>query len=263
MRHGPGDAGESAEDDVAVEAPLEIRLGGETLAITMRTPGDDRELALGFLLAEGVIASLADVGGAAHCGRPGDEGYGHTLDVQPGPGAALDAAEHPSLRRGTLTTSACGVCGRKSIEDLLERIPRRHAPEPLPLPLLTRSIELLAAGQSRFERTGGTHAATAISRAGEALFTREDVGRHNAVDKVVGALLLSRALPLPPAPGADSPAVLAVSGRVSFEIVQKAAVAGFVAVCGISAPTSLAIDLAASAGLTLAAFVRNGRLNVY
>jgi FdhD protein len=264
-RHAADHGGESAEDEVAVEAPLEIRLAGEPLAVTMRTPGHDRELALGFLLAEGVITSLSDVGGASHCGRPGDEGYGHTIDVQPGPGAVLEVAEHPALRRGTLTTSACGVCGRRSIEDLLVRIPGPRPGAPLPLPLLARSTELLAAGQSGFERTGGMHAATAVSRAGAARVTHEDVGRHNAVDKVVGSLLLSGALPLPPASDAeaDAPAVLAVSGRVSFEIVQKAAMAGFVAVCGISAPTSLAVDLAQSAGITLAAFVRDGRLNVY
>jgi FdhD protein len=262
QRYGPQGEAESDIDAVAVEAPLEIRIAGETVAITMRTPGADRELALGFLFAEGVVESVADVGGVAHCGRPDEEGYGHTIDVQPGPGVALDPETHPALRRGTLISSACGVCGRRSIDDLLARLPKRGEPTPLSPALLAGATARLAENQPSFRRTGGMHAAAVLTSEGEFLFGHEDVGRHNAVDKVVGTMLLRSALPAT-MPRPDDPAILAVSGRVSFEIVQKAAVAGLTAVAGISAPTSLAVDLAREAGLTLAAFARDGRVSVY
>jgi FdhD protein len=246
---------------VVVEEPLEIRVAGETVAFTMRTPGDDRELALGFLHAEGVIASLADVGSIYPCGRSDDPSYGNVIEVAPGPGVNLDVERLLRAQRSGLTSSACGMCGRQGIDDLLARL---HAHKTLPraplsAALLRRVPTLLARGQARFSRTGGLHGACALSAEGEVLAAAEDVGRHNAVDKVVGALLLTHKLPLQ----IEAPCLLAVSGRASFEIVQKAAVAGFALVASVSAPSSLAVSTAEAAGLTLACFVRDGRFTLY
>lgn len=253
------------DDEVVVEEPLEIRVAGEPLVLTMRTPGRDSDLALGFLFAEGIIDSARDVGSAVHCGRPGDEGFDNTLDVVPGPGVSLDPDRLASSRRGTLTTAACGVCGRRSIADLLERTgPVPPGPE-VSLERLVTSTERLAEVQPTFERTGAIHAAAALSGDGRIVESAEDVGRHNAVDKVLGALL-RRGLVGAGQPGvssADRPILLVVSGRISFEIVQKAAVAAIPVVSGVSAPTSLAVDLADRLGLTLAGFVRKGSLNLY
>lgn len=258
-------SGASMLDPVAVEAPLEIRVAGDTLAITMRTPGEDHELALGLLLAEGVIESRDDVGRAFHCGRPGEPGYGDTLDLLPGPGVTLSLERIEHARRGTLVSAACGVCGRRSIDDLLARCAPLPPAPPLPIALLRTSADVLAANQRHFARTGGLHGAAVIARDGQLLALREDVGRHNAVDKAIGALLIAGAVPVAAeqAAAGEAPAVLVVSGRISFEIVQKAIVARIAAVCGVSAPTSLAIDLSARAGVTLAGFVRNNSLNVY
>lgn len=242
-------------DEVAIEEPLEIRLGGETVAVTMRTPGDDPRLALGFLFAEGIVRGVEDVGTVAHCGRPGDEGYGNVIDVSPAPGVDLEIEPLAPSRRGTLVSAACGVCGRRSIDDLLERCAPLPASAPVPASLLTSSVGRLGELQAIFRRTGGVHAAAAFDRDGALLAAAEDVGRHNAVDKVVGRLLLDGAL--------SRAALLAVSGRSSFEIVQKAATARIPVVAGVSAASSLAIDLAERTGVTLAAFVRGERLNVY
>jgi FdhD protein len=253
-RRGPAGAG-ALDDAVAIEEPLELRVDGETVAITMRTPGDDARLALGFLHGEGLIASLADVGTIAHCGRPGEEGFGNVLDVRSGPGVVIDVERVLASRRWNVTSSACGVCGRRSVADLLERCPRLDGGPRLAAAAVTRAVDALGAAQPNFQRTGGLHAAAAFDAAGALLACHEDVGRHNAVDKTVGALLQSGRL-------ADA-ALLAVSGRSSFEIVQKAAAARIPIVASISAASSLAIDLAESAGLTLAGFVRGGSLNVY
>ena len=258
---GKGNAGESRRDEVVVEEPLELRLAGDTIAVTMRTPGNDRELALGFLLSEGVIASLADVGSVAHCGIVGEPGYGNVIDVRPGPGVAL-AAPGELARRGTLITAACGVCGRASIDDLLARCVPLPGPRPIARRVLVEAVAALARNQPHFERTGGLHAALVVNAQCHVLAAAEDVGRHNAVDKVVGALLLAGARSVNSSADRQA-AVLAVTGRVSFEIVQKAVVAKIGAVCGISAPTSLAIELAERCGVTLAAFVREHSLNLY
>lgn len=244
-------------DEVAIEEPLEIRVAGEPVAVTMRTPGDDARLAIGFLFAEGVIRSIDDVGTIAHCGRPGEEGYGNVLEVTPAPGAHLALERVDASRRGTLTTAACGVCGRRSIEDLLARI--RPVPEcpALPVEKVAASIALLSSAQKNFARTGGVHAAAALDSEGRLICAFEDVGRHNAVDKVVGQLVFERRVPGP------NVALLAVSGRASFEIVQKAASAGIPVVASVSATSSLAVDLAERAGIALCAFVRNGGCNVY
>lgn len=250
-------------DEVAVEEPLEIRIAGDPVAVTMRTPGDDGELALGFLFAEGIVQRAADVGGLAHCGRPGDEGFGNVIEVTAAAGTALDFERVAASRRGTLTTAACGVCGRRSIDDLLEAcLPLAPGPQ-LPGAVVQAAVAAMRGGQALFERTGGTHAAAACAADGALLAMREDVGRHNAVDKVVGALLQAHLVGADATPGARTPAVLAVSGRASFEMVQKALRARIPFLASVSAPTSLAVDLARRAGLTLAGFVRGGRLNLY
>lgn len=249
----PSSALQCHPDELAVEEPLEIRISGEPLAVTMRTPGHDHELVAGFLLAEGLIGSRADLGGIHHCARPGTEGAHNTIDVLPAPGTVL---EIDATRRGTLTTSACGMCGRKLIDDLLARL--RPAPASLPLSqaFIGGLSAELAKQQPSFQRTGGLHAAGVASSAAGLGVVREDVGRHNAVDKAIGRLLLDDQLPIPGA-------VLVVSGRVSFEIVQKALAAGLSGVVGVSAPSSLAVSTAARFGLLLCGFARGKAFNVY
>jgi FdhD protein len=254
----PPRTGEAETDDVAVEEPLEIRVAGDALAVTMRTPGADRELALGFLFAEGVIRSLDDVGSVAHCGRPGEEGFGNVIDVLPGAGVVLAPERIAGTRRGTLTAAACGVCGRLTIDDLIARCAPVADDARIEATALARFIRSMRDRQELFARTGGVHAAAlfAVAATGDApLFVREDVGRHNAVDKLVGALIFARA--------AAAGHALIVSGRTSFEIVQKAAVAGIPIVASVSAPSSLAIDLAARMNVTLVAFLRGESMSVY
>lgn len=252
-------AAETSRDWISVEEPLAISVDGELLATTMRTPGNDRELALGLLFAESVIRCRGDIGSLSHCGRPGDEGFGNLMEVRAAPGVSLDIEDGSPARRGTLITSACGVCGRRTIEDLLERC---TAVDPLELTstAVMASVAALTAGQQQHRLSGGLHAAGLAEPDGSLRSAFEDVGRHNAVDKLVGRLLLE---------GADdelSPGrgkLLVVSGRVSFEIVQKAARAGFASVAGVSAPSSLAIQTAERAGILLCGFVRESRLNAY
>ena len=254
------------EDDIAVEEPLEIRVSGDSVATTMRTPGHDRELATGFLFAEGILQSVDDLGGLAHCGRPGEEGFGNVIEVTPAPGAFLDVERVSAARRGTLTTSACGVCGRRSVDDLLAVCPPLPPGPVLHPDAVARATERLRDVQRNFARTGGVHAAAVLDADGHLMAAHEDVGRHNAVDKVVGTLVLAgtvRGTGASRLPLTRQPAVLAVSGRVSFEIIQKAAMARIPIVAGVSAASSLAVDLALRSGMTLATFVRNGRFNVY
>jgi FdhD protein len=228
------------EDEVAVEEPLEIRVDGRALAVTMRTPGHDEELALGFLYGEGLIDAARPAG-------PPPDLAGNTIDVE-GP-----LLREPSAR-SFFTSSSCGVCGKGALEEVAV-----HA-DPLPDgPRLDRA--LLAdlpdrLRQPTFARTGGLHATGLFSPEGELLCVREDVGRHNAMDKVVGWALREGIVPL-------HPRVLCVSGRLSFELVQKAAVAGAPVLVGVGAPTSLAVRLAEDRGLTLCGFARGGRVNVY
>jgi FdhD protein len=252
-------------DTVAIEEPLDIRISGDTVAITMRTPGAERFLVTGFLFAEGLIHSAEDLGTLTHCGRPGEEGYGNIVEVTPAPGLVIDLEKVSATKRGTLTTAACGVCGRRSVDDLMASCtPVPPGPE-IAASVLARATEHLRSVQPNFARTGGVHAAAALDEKGEVLAAFEDVGRHNAVDKVVGALLLQHGL----RSARDSrlatsrATVLVVSGRVSFEIIQKATVARVPVVASVSAASSLAIDLAERAGLTLATFVRDGRFNLY
>ena len=263
----PGGAGEPARaaeraDLLAAEEPLGIRVGGEALTLTMRTPGDDIDLAAGFLVSEGVVAEPADIAGimicdgqrCGHAGHDGDSGMGNIADVTLRPGLAVAAG----LRRSFMTTSACGVCGKTSIEELavasrfdLAADQARVTPE-----VLAGLPDELRAAQRVFESTGGLHAAGLFTAAGQLLAVREDVGRHNAVDKIVGWALRSGRLPL-------SGCVLLVSGRASFELVQKAVLAGIPVLAAVSAPSSLAADLAQESGLTLVGFLRGGSMNVY
>jgi FdhD protein len=228
------------EDEVAVEEPLEIRVDGRPLAVTMRTPGDDEELVLGFLLGEGLI----DAPRAA--GPPGDLAA-NTVEVA-GPLLREPAA------RSFYTTSSCGVCGKGALEEVAVLAPPAPDGPQVARELLARLPDGLR--QPTFERTGGLHATGLFTPEGELICVREDVGRHNAMDKVVGWALLARRVPL-------HGLLLCVSGRLSFELVQKAAVAGAPVLVGVGAPSSLAVSLAAAQGMTLGGFARRGRVNVY
>ncbi len=254
LRVRGADPREGRLDTVAVEEPLEIRVDGETVATTMRTPGRDADLALGFLFAEGIVGGADDVGRVTRVDLPGN-----VVDVVSASGRPIDVARVLAGRRWATTTSACGVCGRRTIDDLLARVPHLAPGAALTAREIVEAMRRLAAAQAIFARTGGLHGA-AILDGGELLDSAEDVGRHNAVDKVVGALLrrhrLGRGAPAPPA-------LLVVSGRTSFEIVQKATAAGIACVAGVSAPSSLAVDLAQAAGVMLVGFARGEGFNVY
>jgi len=233
-------AHDGGRDEVAVEEPLEIRVDGAPLTVTMRTPGHDEELALGFLYGEGLID------GPRRAGLTEDFAN-NTIEVE-GP-----LARDPGARR-FYTTSSCGVCGKGSLEEVAVHAPPLRPGPVVPRALLADLPERLR--QPSFARTGGMHATGLFDAAGELLIVREDVGRHNAMDKVIGRALLDGLVPL-------HGHILCVSGRLSFELVQKAAVAGAPILVGVGAPTSLAIDLAADRGLTLCGFARAGRVNVY
>ena len=245
-------------DVLAREEPLELRVEGETLMVTMRTPGADRELALGFLYAEGVISGAADLGQLVHCGRPGDEGFGNILDALPAPGFAINADAVGLARRGTLTTAACGVCGRQSIDDLHERLSTQPVRSTMRREALTRGMEQLRARQPLFELTGGIHGAALLLENGDLSLVAEDVGRHNAVDKVIGMALFEE-----PDASLRPWKALIVSGRLSYEIVQKAAAFQVPVVAAVSAPSSLAVEVAESFGISLCGFVRGDRMNIY
>ena len=228
-------------DVVAVEEPLEIRIGGVPVAVTMRTPGHDEELALGFCLSEGLRPLAA---------RVPDDLAANTVEVE-APGADADR-----LRRSFYTSSSCGVCGKGALESIAVEAPRIESPLHVDAALVSRLPDLLRGAQRAFEATGGLHATGLFSAGGDLLCVREDVGRHNALDKVLGRAFLDGLLPL-----ADS--ILCVSGRLSFELVQKAAVAGCPLLVAVGAPSSLAVELAADRRITLCGFVRDGRVTVY
>jgi len=265
-RRGRGPAGRDAggaEDDVAVEEPLEIRVAGEVVGVLMRTPGDDHRLALGWLFSEGLLSSADDVSAVFHCGRADDEGYGNAIEIAPSSSGGIDLSRLDTSRRSFTAGSACGVCGRKAVEDLVQGLP---SPEPgysVSMSEVAARVEELRRNQPVFQATGGAHVAALWARDGSLLAAHEDVGRHNAVDKVVGALLVARTEARRGGQPVPEPGLLAVSSRAGLEIVQKAARARVPVVATVSAPTSLAVELARTAGLTLAAFVRGGGMNVY
>ncbi len=227
-------------DLLAVEEPLEIRVDGEAIAVTMRTPGHDEELAVGFLYGEGLIVAAPAVGLT-------DDLAANTIEV------AGPLARQPGARR-FYTTSSCGVCGKGALEEVAVHSPPLPAGPRVARELLARLPDGLV--QPGFARTGALHATGLFDDAGALLCVREDVGRHNAMDKVVGWVLMSERLPL-------HDMLLCVSGRLSFELVQKAAVAGCPVLVGVGAPTSLAVELAADRGITLCGFARRGQVNVY
>ncbi len=231
---------DGVSDQIAIEAPLEIRVDSEPLAVTMRTPGHDEELVLGFLYGEGLIDAPRDVGPTADLAA-------NTVQVT-GP-----LTRDPGRRR-FYTTSSCGVCGKGALEEVAVLSPPLSTGPELRRALASQLPSRLE--QPAFERTGGVHATGLFDRDGELLFSREDVGRHNAMDKVIGRALLNGLVPL-------NERVLCVSGRLSFELVQKAAVAGAPILIGVGAPSSLAVELADDRGLTLCGFARRGNLNVY
>lgn len=251
------------DDFVAIEEPLEIQLrfrrGEEVvrkpISITMRTPGNDDELAAGFLFTEGVVRRSDDVVSIEPCGPPNSEGFRNTVRVELRDGSEVDLER---LERHFYTSSSCGVCGKTSIEALQSVIPARIATA---TPVVSRELleslpSQLRRHQNIFEFTGGLHASALFDADGKLVDVREDVGRHNALDKLIGALFLRNALPL------DS-SVLLLSGRASFELMQKAAMGGIAVVAAIGAPSSLAIELAENNGMTLVGFLREGRFNVY
>jgi FdhD protein len=249
-------------DLLAAEEPLGIRVDGIALTMTMRTPGDDIELAAGFLVSEAVVRSpvdlfeikLCDGTSCGHGDHGGLGGLGNIADVSLAPGVQV----LPGARRNFMTTSACGVCGKTSVEDIcaaphaaLGSDATRFAPS-----VLASLPDRLRDAQRVFSRTGGLHAAGLFTSSGELIAVREDVGRHNAVDKIVGWALLQGRLPL-------TGCALLVSGRASFELVQKAVLAGIPLLAAVSAPSSLAADLAEGAGLTLVGFLRGPSMNIY
>jgi FdhD protein len=244
-------------DRAAMEEPLEVRLHGRPFAVIMRTPGADRELAAGFLLAEQVIAGADDLGTIEYCADQAVVGAASQQNVVNV--TLTDPARVERVladRRQVPTTSSCGLCGRRTIESLVVTIPRVETTWSMRATELLELPDRLRAAQAGFDETGGLHAAGLFTPDGGLAEYAEDVGRHNAVDKVVGRMLMREALPL-------SQHVLCVSGRTSFEIVQKALVAGIPIVAAVSAPSSLAIDLAQDAGVTLVGFVRGDSFNIY
>jgi FdhD protein len=243
-------------DTLAVEEPLEIRIDGRSMAVTMRTPGDDIDLAIGFLITEGLISTGEDVVTARFCA--GSEDGVNTFNVLDLVLADGVPAPAPSAERTFYTTSSCGVCGKASIDAIRTRSRWPVAADPLRLDpdVLISLPDRLRSAQKVFERTGGLHAAGLFTSTGELLCLREDVGRHNAVDKVVGWAAREGRLPL-------TGTVLQVSGRASFELIQKAVMAGIPMLAAVSAPSSLAAELAAESGMTLVGFLRGSSYNVY
>jgi len=261
VRH-VGGAVNRETDQVSIEEPLEMRVvveeGGKrvrhSLAITMRTPGKDRELAAGFLVSEGVVHRRQDILSVEHCRSTSSDAGDNVVDVQLAPSTRFDIE---SLARNVITTSACGICGRASIDSVQQICSRRpQGAFTLQQEVLLRLIEVLEGSQPVFSRTGGLHAAALFDSRGRLALLREDVGRHNAMDKLVGSLLFDAALPA-------NDRVVLVSGRASFELVQKALLAGIPILAAVGAPTSLAVELAAEYGMTLVGFLRDERFNVY
>ena len=245
-----------SRDQVAVEEPMEVRVNGASFAVIMRTPGADRDLAAGFLLAEDVIRDAGEIGTIEYCEDVTDEGRGNTLNVT----VIGDAVERLSARLGerrqVTMTSACGLCGRLTIASLQSRTAAVRGDWTVGAEVIASLPERLRASQAVFDSTGGIHGAGLFDRSGQLQVSAEDVGRHNAVDKIIGRTLLEGRHPL-------DAAMLLVSGRVSFELVQKALLAGVPLIAAVSAPSSLAIDLANQSNITLIGFLRGRNFNIY
>jgi FdhD protein len=241
-------------DHLAVEEPLEIRLGGVSLTVTMRTPGDDEELVAGFLFSEGIIAGAEDLDVIArYRGPDGDPDDGNVMNVLL-KGDLRVAKDR--LRRNFVASSSCGLCGKATIDAIRTTLPPVRSDLVISIDRLNRLGAAMHDAQSTFEKTGGLHAAGLFDADGRMIVLREDIGRHNAVDKIIGHRVLARAVPL-------DRQVLMVSGRVSFEIMQKALTAGIPVIAAVSAPSSLAVQMALAADMTLIGFARNGGFNLY
>ena len=258
------DSLQSRADHVAVEEPLEIRLGYSTpdgraarsVSITMRTPGDDQQLAAGFLYTESIVRRASDITSIDPCGPPApDSGNHNVVRVELGPDVEVDLGR---LQRHFYTTSSCGVCGKTSLDALrvIGAEPMHDNELAFDKKVLIAVPDSLRASQDTFEKTGGLHAAAAFSSKGDLIVTMEDVGRHNAVDKVIGSLLLEDRLPA-------SDLGIIVSGRASFELMQKTLIAGMPLLAAVSAPSSLAVQLAQDFGMTLIGFLRGDTFNIY
>jgi FdhD protein len=249
LRLDTGQAPQQVDDHLACEQPLEIRVGGESINVTMRTPGHDAELAAGFLLSEAIIQSADDIDGIAAC----DQNSEHVAEVTLGPHVKVDFAK---LSRYVFASSSCGLCGKTSIES----VHSHFAPVTSDITMSAATMVTLPAvmreAQSAFQKTGGIHAAAIFDTQGDLVVVREDIGRHNAVDKVLGYALLRAMLPL-------DKHLLLVSGRASFEIVQKALAGRLAMVAAVSAPSDLAVQFAADSNQTLVGFLRDQRMNVY
>jgi FdhD protein len=255
--HLTADTVTTRPETLAVEEPMEIRINGTAITVTMRTPGSDVELAQGFLLTEGVIGQRDDIARVQYCRGADEDGVNsyNVLDVSLAPNVAMPDVD---VTRNFYTTSSCGVCGKGSIDAI--RLISRHSPGDDPTVVATETLsampDQLRSAQRIFATTGGLHGAALFDADGTMLVVREDIGRHNAVDKVIGWALENDRIPL-------TGTVLLVSGRASFELTQKAVMAGIPVLAAVSAPSSLAVDLAGQAGLTLVAFLRGDSMNVY
>jgi FdhD protein len=255
--HLTADSATSRAETLAVEEPMEIRINGAAITVTMRTPGSDVELAQGFLLTEGVIGRRDDIATVQYCRGATDDGANsyNVLDVTLAPNVAMPEVD---VTRNFYTTSSCGICGKGSIDAI--QLITRHSPGDDPTVVASETLsampDQLRRAQRIFATTGGLHGAALFDADGTMLVVREDIGRHNAVDKVIGWALENDRIPL-------TGTVLLVSGRASFELTQKAVMAGIPVLAAVSAPSSLAVDLASQAGLTLVAFLRGDSMNVY
>lgn len=251
----------SQNDVLAVEEPLEIRLGfyendkftHKAISITMRTPDHDFELAAGFLFTEGILRFSDQISGIKHCGKIGKEGFENTVRVDLQKNVKIDFKR---LERHFYTSSSCGVCGKSSIEALQTGVKKIESSLKIKADLIHQLPKILSKSQTVFNETGGIHASALFDENGNLEIVREDVGRHNALDKVIGAMFLQNETPL-------SDRILLVSGRASFELVQKALMAGIPILAAVGSPSSLAVELANEFGMTLIGFVRDNRFNVY
>ena len=241
------------DDVVAAEEPLEIRVEGQSVAVVMRTPGDDRELAAGFLLTEGIIKWSRDLFDLTTCVNGGHAGNDNVIDAALSKPATFDVAK---LSRHVFTSSSCGVCAKATIDSVIKRRKRLHDDVRVSAEVIFGLSRRLASKQTAFKATGGLHACALFDAKGTLLATREDVGRHNALDKLAGWALLEKRIPL-------NGCIVLLSGRSSFEMMQKAHAAGIAVVVAIGAPSSLAVEFAEEAGQTLCGFVRGRSMNVY
>lgn len=254
MRWANGGLDNETEDWVAREEPLEIRVKGESVVVTMRTPGHDEELAIGFLLSEGVINNSSDVLEIAYCQQGEASLHRNILNVFLSPEVEINLDR---LKRNVYASSSCGLCGKASIESLQNIFePLNKIETVISVDTILTLPQKLRAKQSTFDKTGGLHAAGLFDRNGELLVLREDIGRHNAVDKILGHLFLKNRMPL-------EDCVLMVSGRASFEIIQKSLAGRVGIICAVSAPSSLAVDMSKESGQTLIGFLRERKFNVY